>query len=148
MARYLWIMILAVALADASAKGQPATAPAGRPTATTRRTIAVSLPATKTLPASPGFFSVTARVAVGNQTFPMAFGLFLSPPYFQDPKPFSVVMMLHNKAMEGMLYEFAMGYEKPATGAKGDAGAQAPLWGRAALTGAAIYWRVRKEHAS
>lgn len=102
MARYLWIMILAVVVGDASAKGQPATAPASRPTVTTQRAIAVSLPPAKTLPASPGFFRVTAQVTVGEQAFPMTFGLFLPPPYFEDLKLFPIVMMLHNKGMEGV----------------------------------------------
>ena len=82
-----------------------------------------------------------------------------------DPKP--QIVYLADKELgqrnaaeyclgEAALYDFAMGYEKPATGAMGDAGAPGPRWGRAAmaagvlaaLTGAAIYWRVRKEHAT
>jgi predicted peptidase len=61
----------------------------------------VALPEATALPASPGFFKVPVQVTAGDEQFAMTVGLFLPPAYFQDPKPFPVVMMLHNKGLEG-----------------------------------------------
>lgn len=65
-------------------------------------TITVRLPEVSKLPASPGFFSMDATVQIGQEQFPMTFGLFLPAGYFSSHSPFPVVMAIHNRGLEGV----------------------------------------------
>lgn len=64
--------------------------------------ISVRLSEPAKLPSSPGYFTAQATVSIGQQQFPMSFGLFLPSGYFSSREPFPVVMAIHNRGLEGL----------------------------------------------